>query len=387
MTLKRLAFTLLILILGILGAASPVFAQGQVGTVVSPDQIIAADYFASDSTVTIAGTVNGDAYLVGGNILVSGTINGSLLALGGTINVTGNVTNNIRVIAGQLIVSGPVGGNITSLGGTTNLTAGANVSGSLVAGAGNVSIFAPLGRGINAVAGQMTVGSSVGGDVSAYVGQLILTPSARVAGDLTYWSDLDAQVQSGAEVAGTTTRNTPPTRAPQEPRQPIDRAQIQAALARAAFIARLVDFVSALIIGLLLIYVFPVFTQMTVGTIRKEPWKSLGVGLLTLIVTPIIGFILLALIVGIPLALILFGLYLIALYVSRIFVILLVGELILRKASPGWALVLGLVLYEVITLIPFLGPIVVFFVLLFGLGAIVLGENNVYRQLRGKNLA
>ena len=352
--------------------------------VLPPGETVNEDFFAAGNSITLSGTVNGDAYLAGGNILVDGTINGSLLAFGGTINVTGNVTEGIRVIAGQLIVSGQVGGNMTVVGGTANLTSGANINGSLVALAGSVSVFAPLGRGISAGVGQMTIASTVGGNIFAYVGQLILTPNARVAGNLTYWSDMQAQIQEGAQVIGTTTRNVPPAR---EPREPVDRARIQAALTRAAFIVRLVDFVSALVIGLLLIYVSPFFTQRTVETIRKEPWKSLGVGLLALIVTPIIVFILMALIVGIPLALVLLAIYLISLYISRIFVVLLVGELILKNVARAWALVLGLVLYEVITLIPFLGPLVVFFVFLFGLGAILLAGRNYYRQLQAKNLA
>jgi hypothetical protein len=384
--LKKFFFAFLAFFLGFLIMAAPVLAQ-ETSAVLPQGQTIDEDYFAAGNTVTLAGTVNGDAFLAGGNILVTGTVNGDLLVIGGTVNVGGTVTGNVRAIGGQIIVSGPVSGNVTTVGGATSLTEGARIGGSLVTAGGSTMVLAPVARGLSGAVGQMTIGNTVAGNVRAYVGQLVLAPNARVAGNLTYWSNTEAQVQSGAQIAGTTTRNEPEAVGIGAPRPEVSGAQIQAALTRAALLARLVDLVSALVIGLLLIYAFPFMTQSTVEMIRKEPWKSLGVGLLTLIVTPIIIFILMALFVSIPLALILLAFYLISLYIAKIYVVLWLGELILKRSARGWALLLGLVLYELVTFIPFIGPIIVFFVLLFGLGAIAIWGRNHYRQLRGKNLA
>ncbi len=383
--LKKFIFTFLACALGFFLVAVPVLAQEEAAAVLPEGQTIDEDYFAAASSVTLAGIVNSDAYLAGGNVLVSGTVNGDLLVMGGTINVSGTITGNVRAIGGQIIVSGPVSGNVSTLGGITTVTEAARVGGSLVTAGGNATVLAPVGRGISGAVSQMVIGNTVGGNVRAYVSQLVLTPNARIGGNLTYWSDAEAQVQQGAQVVGTTTRNQPTAIAAGP--SGISQAQVQAALTRAALLARLIDLVSALVIGLLLIYVFPFMTQSTVETLKKEPWKSLGIGLLTLVVTPIVIFVLFALFVSIPLALILLAFYLIALYVAKIYVALLVGRLILKKSALGWALLLGLVIYELITFIPFIGPLVVFFVLLFGLGAIVIWQRDYYRQLRSKNLA
>ena len=42
--------------------------------ILSKDQIIDHDYFAAGDTVTIDGTVNGDAYVAGGQVNINGVI-------------------------------------------------------------------------------------------------------------------------------------------------------------------------------------------------------------------------------------------------------------------------------------------------------------------------
>jgi hypothetical protein len=86
------------------------------------------------------------------------------------------------------------------------------------------------------------------------------------------------------------------------------------------------------------------------------------------------------------LALILLAIFLIAFYLAKIYVALTIGELILKNVSRGWALLLGLVIYGIVALIPFIGPLVVFLTMLFGLGAIYLGSKNIYQKARKESL-
>jgi hypothetical protein len=70
------------------------------------------------------------------------------------------------------------------------------------------------------------------------------------------------------------------------------------------------------------------------------------------------------------------ALFLIALYVARIYSIMLAGELMLswshRILHQGWALGFGAVVYFLLTLIPVLGHVVTFVAVVFGLGALLL---------------
>ena len=51
-----------------------------------------------------------------------------------------------------------------------------------------------------------------------------------------------------------------------------------------------------------------------------------------------------------------------------------------------WALVVGLVVYSVLTVIPFIGGLVTLFVILFGLGAILLADRGLYVAAREKEI-
>jgi cbb3-type cytochrome oxidase subunit 1 len=95
-------------------------------------------------------------------------------------------------------------------------------------------------------------------------------------------------------------------------------------------------------------------------------------------------------IVGIPLAMALAFVLGILLYVAKIFVAFVVGELILRafktSAPRIWSFLLGLVVYYVLTAIPVIGFFITVIGVLMGLGAMLLEDKEVYSQLRTKEV-
>ena len=344
-------------------------------------EVVDDDYFAAGERVTIAGTVNGDAYVAGGNVVVEGEINGDLITAGGNVNVRGKVAGDVRAGGGQVTVSGDIGGNVTLVGGSLEVADSAKIAGSLVSAGGNLAVFAPIGKGATFGAGNATIGNLINGNVTAGVGELALTPNAKVAGDLNYWSERDANISQGAEVSGKTTHNFPPKKEKQESRK---------ALGGVLGFFKIVSFLAALIIGAILIKLAPQFTKITADTIAKKPAASLGIGLLTLIITPIVILITAITIIGIPIALILLVLFLITMYLAKIFVSMTIGrkivEVINQKAGDYAIFILGLLVYTILTLIPVIGVIVGILVLLAGVGAIVATKKNIYKQLRSKKI-
>lgn len=339
------------------------------------DQTVNKDYFAQGGIVNVLGVINGDAYIFGRSVVVDGTINGDLIVAGGTVDIRGKVSNDIRVAGGQVIISGETGGNITAAGGTVNLIDSAKVGGSLVAGAGNLNVMAPIGKGANIAANQIILGNSIGGDVDAKATQLTLLPKADISGNLIYQSNNSAQIESGARVAGKTTQNFTPRNEP----QPGGAAK---AIGGFILISQIINFISSLIIGLLLIYFLPRFILGVSGEIIQRPVVSLIIGLIALIVIPVIIFLLFITIIGLPLGLILLALYLIALYLAKIFVSLTIGRWVLgmfnSKLKNGWALFLGLIIYEVFSLIPIVNIFTGLLVIFAGLGGLYLYFRNLY---------
>jgi cytoskeletal protein CcmA (bactofilin family) len=383
MYMKRIGIFLLILILPLF-IALPVYAQSQNKNVLlGKDEVVNKDYFAGGETVTVLGTVNGDAYVAGGTVLVDGTINGDLLVAGGNVTVNGTVAQDVRAAGGNVTINGKVGQNVTMAGGNITLANNASVSGSVVMAGGQVSVLSSVGKGATLAGGQVTVGNSVGGDVWAGVGTLTLTPDANVAGNLHYISDTDATVLSGATIAGQTSRETPP----QKSKDAMERSKGVAKGIGAGFI--FASFLSALVLGFLLITFFPRFMDSSSEQITKNPWRALGVGFLTYALFPFVFILLLITLVGIPLALILLFAILLIAYLSKIFFAYYVGKWIAQKLN--WksnnvvTLLLGLVVYYILTRIPVIGGLTFIAFLLIGTGALLLTKKEYYTQLRSKN--
>jgi cytoskeletal protein CcmA (bactofilin family) len=348
------------------------------------DAVINKDYFAYGKRVEISGTVNGDVYVAGGQILVDGQINGDLLAAGGKITISGRVSQDVRVAGGRIAITGVVGRNLTVAGGEVDLTDSAAIHGGVVAAGGSLGLAAPIGGDAMLAAGHVTVSNRVGGSIEVATGDLRLTSKAAVSGDVTYRSSKTASIDPGATIGGVVVQKS----MSEFPRPRV--GTLLAAAAGALFLAKLVSFVSTLVLGLLFLSLFPRYTRSTIETLKKRPWVSLGLGFVVLVITPIVALLLLVTLLGAPLALILTALYLVGIYLGRVFVILWAGMALFawrnKQVRDVWALVVGLVVYSVLTVIPFIGGLVTLFVILFGLGAILLADRSLYVVAREKEI-
>lgn len=356
-------------------------------TTLNSSETVNRNYFAANERVELDGTVNGDAFVAGGMVNVDGKVNGDLLVAGGEVNISGEVTDDVRVAGGQVRINGKVGKNLTVVGGNVEVSETASIGKSVVAVGGNVTLAAPIGGTINAGSGNLTIGNTVGGDVEVGVGALRLTSKAVVNGNLIYWSEDDAIIDQTAQVTGEIKRQTPPMR---EGDVGKDGAKFLGIIAVFALAVKIVNLVSWFLIGLLTLHFLPKLFDTSIKTLKDKPWPSLGIGFLTLVIVPILGIGVMLFVVGIPIGLILMGLWLIAIYLARIPVVYFIGEWAMqrfgRKPHQVWTLILGLVIYGVVTILPIIGGLVGLFATLFGLGAWILAKKEIYTEIRKKSL-
>lgn len=356
-------------------------------------EVVDSDYFAAGNTVNVSGTINGDAYIGGGNVTFDGVINGDLIAGGGNVTILGKVTGDVRVAGGNIIFSSDVDKNATILGGSISLSDSGKVNGSLVSAGGNISVNSPISKGANLAGGQITLGSLIGKTVNVYTSNLALAPTAKITGDLNYWSEKEIQINPEASISGKTNYHYVQT--PQfddkKTKKIADNDKILNLLTAGTVMFNVYSLLVSLIIGLLIIKLLPVFTSDTVATLQTHPWASLGAGLLTLVLSPIIFIILLVTVIGIPVALVLLMVLIVLWFVSEIFVALFVGTKLLNyfrkeKSSKGWGLFTGLVVLGLLSLIPVINFFVGTFTYLIGVGALLIQKKNSYALLRKKNL-
>lgn len=351
--------------------------------VVAEDQVIDRDYFATGERVEISGTVEGDVYVAGGEVVIDGVVEGDVLAAGGTIRVSGVVEQDVRVAGGEITISGKVGRNVTAAGGDIEITEDAAVAGSVVIGGGNVLIAGDVGSHAVIGAGAATVSSEINGDLDASAEQLRITSKAKISGDVTYWSDAEALIDEGATIEGEVAQKLPKS-------YNVPADQWSNALHGMRAFARVMSILSAILIGLLLVKFFPHYMDRTAENIEHKTWPALGMGIIMLIVTPIVGVILLFTLIGLPLGFIILVSYMIAVYLAKVYFMLMFGKLALRpftkKKSPYLAVIVGAVLYGIIMLIPVLNVLFGLFALLAGLGALAISEYQLYKVALKKDI-
>jgi hypothetical protein len=221
---------------------------------------------------------------------------------------------------------------------------------------GDVTVRGTVDGSVVVADGDATIRGRVTGDVVTFAGTAILGRRAQVEGDLAY-GDKKPQVAPGAQVGGKVKRF-----------KAEDFGGGAIALTIGFWIAVTV---SVLVLGLILLALFPRAADAVARTAKARPGRSALVGLVTFFLIPIIGFIALITVVGIPLGagllLALLPIYGLA-YTASAFV---VGRMVSKQGARILAFVVGLVILRLLALVPFLGGLVWFLATILGLGALL----------------
>jgi hypothetical protein len=391
----RLALVLaLVLSLG-LGLTESAYAQDVAyGDTVAQDQVVDNDIVLRGDQVTIDGEVLGDVLAISRDVTVNGKIQGSLIVLGEKIEIGGSVGGSVYAtgVTLTLVPEAAIQRNLFFVGVNLAFDQGATIGRDLYAISMGARMAGTVGRNTTAVIGLIEIVRSILQGLNVQVGStppsLALSPtslSAATAGMLpAAWYRMD-----GFDTHKTAIMDV----ARSQPAKGDSTAEQAGKLA----LGRLRELVGLLVIGLFMIWLFPLRLNMWSERVRAHPLRAAGSGILTLITGFAVTVILVVVIAGIALglnaitlqnlafifgtlALLAVGLaffvfWLFAAYISKVIVSYLVGRLILKRLAPRsksrfWPLLLGLVLYILVTAIPYAGWIIGFFVTLIGLGAV-----------------
>jgi cytoskeletal protein CcmA (bactofilin family) len=340
---------------------------------VGSGEVVDDDLYVGASTIIIDGMVNGELWAAGYTITVNGVVNDSVMVAANMISISGDVGHAVRAAGQTISISGNINGDLMVFGSAVTVASTATVKGDLFVGAANVRIDGLVEGDIKGGGSEVTIGNGVKGNVELEVDSLTILPTANIEGDLTYTSEEEADIQSGAQIGGATTHNLPPVE--EEP------AKAFPFVLFSGILGKLTGFLMALVTGLVIILIAPRRLMSIAESIRISPGASAGWGAVVLFVTPIAAILVCLTIVGIPVGLIALVLWGMGLYLAQIPVGLLIGRLIISRftgmegrAIMTGALALGLVILTLLGLIPYLGFFIGLAVALFGLGAVVVSE-------------
>jgi hypothetical protein len=325
---------------------------------ITPDMIINDNLFVAGETVKVAGTVKGDLIAFGGEVTLQGVVDGDIIVAGGDVLITGSA-RNMFVAGGDVAINGVIKHD-------------------LIAGCGDLYIGKETRVGKDAFlgCGDARIAGKIYRDLKAGVGSLILLPTALVKGKLDYSAD-NANFSDKARIVGKVKAYD----------RPDYGARYTGFVQKFALTQQVLSFLSIFIVGILIIVFLPKQVEMVTEYMTAKFWQSLGWGILTLIVVPIVMVLLLITVIGIPLGILLSIAYFFALYIHGIFSGVVIGKWILAKFRGGslplaWPLLLGLILIHLVDLIPVVGWVVKFVLVLWSFGAIAATRLPTYEKAR-----
>lgn len=241
----------------------------------------------------------------------------------------------------RIVLSGPV------------LVDRGETSGSVIVADGDVTVRGTVDGDIVVADGDITIRGKVDGSIVAVAGQVTLGRAGRVTGDIAY-GDKKPFLAPGSRVSGETKKFK------------LGDASILGA------IGFWIGFtLSLLVLGLVLLALAPRAADAIARTAKAKTLVAVLVGLVAFFLIPIVAIAACVTLIGLPLGIVLLfsivPLYAIA-YLSAGLVI---GRLILKKARV-LAFVVGLVVLQLLTLIPIAGGLIGFLATVFGLGVLLL---------------
>ncbi|MEM3061731.1 MAG: hypothetical protein QW265_04925 [Candidatus Bathyarchaeia archaeon] len=300
------------------------------------------DLFLSGNTVIINAPVDGDVFVAGGTVTINAPISGDALASGGTVIINAHIDGDITTAGGSIEIRRDVEGRIIAVGGAIDIEGNAK---KVISAGGSITI--------HSTATIENYAYLVGGDVNN---------AGVVKGDL--------------RVSASNFQNT--GRAGSVKYQRIDfRKEISEAIRIPRGIGTLLSvlfFVGFLILGLVMLKLFPKQFLTVEETLVRSPIRNAAVGFIMIIVTIVVIVLLAITVVGLPFAAILGMLFLVALLISGLFVSLALGRKILSplhfQAKNVWFFITGFVILSILFYIPILGFIIRIVVVSLGFGAI-----------------
>jgi hypothetical protein len=321
-------------------------------------------------TVTVNSTIQGDIVAAAGTITMDGPVEGDVLVMGGTVTINNTIGGDVRVAGGTVTINAQVGGDVLALGGTIILSEKSQVGGDVTAAGGTLTLNAPVLGKVWVCGGAVTINSKVDGPVVVKRSDTVtFGPKAQVAGAIKIQAKNDPVVQEGAQIASID----------------FQRMEHRAGYAKGIVLGIVISLLASILVALVFAWVAPRRLEGLVAQVKGRFWVNAGIGVATLIVTPIVAVILFVIGVGFQIGLILMFGYLFAVAIAWVVGMLWTGSWVYQLLTKSATLVinwktavLGAVVFVLIKFIPVVGALFCFIVMLAAFGQIL---TNVKRAI------
>ena len=225
------------------------------------------------------------------------------------------------------------------------------------------------------------MGSKIDGEVRVGGGKINIGPNASIGKDLSYMIDNSGNfdLSSEATIAGEIKKIEQRTLPDKKIKENISHIAAPAKMAVTIF-----SFLGALVVGFILIKLFPKPILVISEQVKSSVFPNLGIGFLVLILAFPALFLIMLTGVGLPLAGISFVFLMINLYFAKLAIGIGIGMLISdkfewKKISLYGKFTIGLLITYLAMKMPFIGWVFSFLITFVGLGALLTYYKNLLK--------
>lgn len=374
---RRAVPALLAIVLAVAVPAEAFVSRSSEDDVVVPaGEMVDDTLVARGERVLVDGVVTGDLIAGGQSVVIRGTVHGNVIAWAQSVDLPGDVGGSVFVSSQFVTVQGGVDGSLYVFSQDTRLGGGSRLGGGVASFSNTLTVEGSVDRGVRAAGYRVDVTGAVHGNVYANARRVAVGPGSRVGGTLTVRVP-DTNVLQ-IDPAATLTAE-PVVRSWDEESSP------SRYLTGSFYRRQSVWLVAAFLTGWLFLWAAPGAAAVRFGT-PPAVLRTLGVGFLCAVATPVAALIAGLTLVGLPLALVALALWALGIYLAKIPIALFLGRTLLGPrgaGGPALALLVGLLAVFVAVNLPFVGWIVNLALTLIGVGGLFAWAQSAYRGSRG----
>ncbi|MFZ2252973.1 MAG: hypothetical protein WAW13_02225 [Minisyncoccia bacterium] len=347
--------------------AGPILRSGE-SVSIDASQILKGDFYGFAPTVTISGPAENDVLIGGGTVTINAPVTEDLTVMGGVVQVHGDVGGDLRIVGGEVTLAKAVKGDVVVVGGTLTVLSTASIEGDVLFMGGSLVVEGAVMGGIHANAETVRINSEIGGDVSLRVKTSFTAgDNANMLGNVQYESVAEIVRAQDATIVGT-----------------VRRIETVQEVGINIFKQLILDIVLMFFAVLTVYLTLRKYVEQVVGISMRAPGVSGLVGLGMFILLPFVSMLLLVSVLGSPIGVILFALYVILSIFAVLGAAILCGvyvqKLLMKKSNVSFStVILGLVSFCLLMFVPVIGWFVI-----FGLVMVVLGglSTALYQAIR-----
>jgi hypothetical protein len=338
---------------------------------------LGSDEFAVGRNVRVLQPVSGDSFLAAHEVEVTSSVGGDLVAAATELRLSGRVGHNVYAAARRIELEGNIDGNARLAAADLHVVPAARIGGGSTL-AGDTIDFEGQSLGyLTAAARSVSIDGHVGGDATITAAELDIGPQTVIDGSLVFRGPRAPTVASTARIHGGL--------------QFIEQHERRVAAPALLSVGAWLWLVGWMVAGAVIIAIWPGFTSVITHETAHHHLYAVLMGLAVLVVTPVAIVLLLVTVIGIPVALLVLALYLMVVPLGYLAGAATLGDAIAARvpalsmpvARRALALAIALLALFLLKHVPFIGPLIVFLVLLSGMGGILLASQHRHATSAG----